>query len=229
MTTSHMIRSIQVGQPEERHDGTRPWTSAIHKQPVAGPIWLGLTNLDGDAQADRRVHGGPDKAVCVYPAVHETFWCAQLGLTSLPPGGFGENLTVDGPDETEVCVGDIYSIGDVKVQISQPRSPCWKLARRWGVRDLAVRVQQTGYTGWYLRVLTTGAIQPGDEFVLDQRLHPEWTVRRASAVYRDRHDTVGAAALRTCDALGASWRDTLARRLRGSADDGDEERLRGER
>ncbi|WP_290591338.1 MOSC domain-containing protein, partial [Alicyclobacillus sp.] len=164
------ILSVQVGLPRdvrtEAADG-RPatWRSAIWKTPVQGPVWLGEENLAGDGQADRKNHGGPHRAMLWYAAAHYPHWRAELGLETLLFGWFGENLTVEGLDEASVCIGDVYRIGGPDgpvVQVSQPRKPCWKLARRVGVPDLVSRVESTGRSGWYTRVLKTGWVAPGD-------------------------------------------------------------------
>lgn len=226
MMTDHLLRSLQVGKPRDyetsdavhRHD--RPWRTGIYKDPVTGPRWLGHTNLAGDGQADLRVHGGPDKAVCVYPAARYPYWQHQLGLPNLAPGAFGENFTVEGDDEHGVCVGDVYLIGDAMVQVSQPRGPCWKLARRWQIKDLAVRFQRTGFTGWYLRVVTEGLVQAGQRLELVDRPYPQWSIARANDVHyhqRDNHDAT--AGLAACNALGRNWRDKLAARADGNSDD----------
>jgi MOSC domain-containing protein YiiM len=139
-------------------------------------------------------------------------------MADVPPGGFGENFTTAGLLETDVCVGDVFQIGQAVVQVSQPRQPCWKLARRWRIRDLALRVQQTGRTGWYLRVLQEGTIVAGLPLTLVDRPYPEWTVAACYAVLHHRREDVGAArALAACSALSVSWRDSLRRRLAGEA------------
>ncbi|HEX2204755.1 MAG TPA: MOSC domain-containing protein [Longimicrobium sp.] len=182
------ILSIQVGQPRTYGvEGAaspmdRPWTTSFFKEPVAGPVRLGRTNLEGDAQADPRYHGGPDKAVMAYAAAHYPAWRAELGLEEMGFGGFGENFTVEGQDESAVCVGDVYAVGTARVQVSQPRAPCWKIARRWRVRDLSARVQRTGRTGWYLRVLEEGVVEPGVPLELLERPNAEWSVARINQV-----------------------------------------------
>ena len=131
MTASRLL-SIQVGLPKTHgtEDAADPldeqWTSAIFKQPVKGAVWLGKENLDGDEQADRVNHGGPHRAVLMYAATHYPLWQDELGLNDIPYGGFGENFTSDGLAEDTVCIGDMYAIGASVVQVSQPRSPCWK-------------------------------------------------------------------------------------------------------
>jgi MOSC domain-containing protein YiiM len=133
----------------------------------------------------------------------------------LPYGAFGENFTVRGVTEADVCIGDVFAVGGVLVQVSQPRQPCWKLARRWRVKDLAARVQATGRTGWYFRVLEEGEVTPGLRLVLRERPWPQWTVARANEIMHERRDD-RAAALAACPSLSANWRETLhTRAMRG--------------
>ncbi len=116
------IASLNVGLPKHR-DGVEPWTSGIYKAPVSGPVRLAPENLEGDGQADLRVHGGPDKAICVYPADHYRLWRTELGVADCGPGWFGENFSVAGQTESTVAIGDTYRIGSAVVQVSQPRAP----------------------------------------------------------------------------------------------------------
>ena len=172
---------------------------------------LRLTNLEGDRQGDRRVHGGPDMAVLCYSAGHYPHWRSELGLPEMGPGGFGENFTVEGLSEADVCIGDVYRVGEAVVEVSQPRGPCYKIAYRWGLPDLVRIVEETGRHGWYLRVLQEGAVEAGREMALEARPHPGWTVRRAAdAMARRKLDPVGARALAGCDALSGRWREKLA-------------------
>lgn len=210
------VLSIQVGLPQARRtadDGEKAWTSGFWKETVTGPVAVGWENLAGDGQADRKNHGGPDKAICVYPKDHWNSWRDVLGPT-LFPGAFGENFTTEGSTETEVFLGDIYECGSAVVQVSQPRQPCWKLARRWGIRDLAAEVERSGRTGWYLRVLTLGEVEAPRELVLRERPHPQWSIAEANAIMHDRKtDWEAARALAACPELSASWRRTLLARV----------------
>ena len=207
------LLSIQVGLP--RHLGIagapdpmdRPWTTSFFKEPVEGPVWLGRTNLAGDGQADRKNHGGPDKAVLAYSADHYPLWRAELNRPDLPHGAFAENFTIAGLTEENVCIGDVYAIGGAQVQVSQPRQPCWKIARRWRIKDLTAQVRETGRTGWYLRVLVEGYVEAGQPVELLERTFPQWTVARASQVMNHRHeDPAAAAELAACPSLAAVWR-----------------------
>jgi MOSC domain-containing protein YiiM len=209
---------IQVGRPTVHgHHGAedpldQPWRTGFFKWPVSGPVWLGRTNLFGDGQANRRVHGGPDKAVLAYSADHYPAWRRELTRPDLPYGAFAENFTVDGLAEDSVCVGDIYAVGDTRVQVTQPRQPCQNITHRWRIERLTERVEETGRTGWYLRVLDEGIVEADLLFTLVERPVPEWTITRATAVMQRRHTAPDeAAALAAVPWLSEAWRSTLAR------------------
>lgn len=218
MTTEPRLASIQAGQPREMTDEgwpelrTGPWISAIIKERVEGPAWLSHTNLEGDRQGNPAVHGGPDKAVLAYAAAHYPLWRAELGI-DMPHGAFGENLTIEGLDEESVCIGDVYQIGDtVVVQVSHPRAPCWKIARRWGIKTLTATVEKNGRTGWYHRVLTEGYLEEGLPVRLLERSTPDWTVMRATRVMQNRRrDMAAANELARLDALADAWKTELVR------------------
>jgi len=217
MSEEIRIVSIQVGRPREHpplEPDQAPWRTGFVKEPVAGPVWLSRTNLAGDGQADRRVHGGPDKAVNSYPAGHYPGWRAELALPNLTWGAFAENFTIEGLDESIACVGDVYGIGAVVVQISQPRQPCRNVARRWRLPELPARMIETDRTGWYLRVLAEGYVEAGAALRLAERPHPEWKIGRANDVMygRDRYPE-SIAALAACPDLSDAWREALRRRL----------------
>ncbi len=213
MTISPKLISVQVGMPR-LIEGSQPWTSGFIKTPIAEPLWLGRTNLEGDGQADLIHHGGADKAVCVYPAAHYEYWRQQLRRHDFFGGSFGENFTVSQLVEQDVCIGDVWTMGDAALQISQPRQPCWKLARRWGVKDLALQVQETGRTGWYFRVLTEGIVQRGMPLQLADRQHPTWTIAEANRImHHDKHDREAAALLAAIPYLSDSWKSTLTNRI----------------
>ena len=190
--------------------------SGIGKTAVTHPLRLGPEGFEGDEQADRRVHGGVEKAVHHYPLDHYSDWRAELGdLQALTaPGGFGENISTAGLTEEEVAVGDTFRLGGALIQVSQGRQPCWKLNHRFGVADMARRVQQTGRTGWYYRVLQTGTVAPGDRLELIGRLAPDWTLRRLwHALYVDRMNLVELEGIAALDVLAEGWRKYAVRRL----------------
>ena len=128
-------------------------------------------------------------------------------------GDFGENFTVSELTEQEVCIGDVWSVGDALVQVSQPRQPCWKLARRWDINDLALQVQETGFTGWYFRVLKEGLVQRDASLWLVDRSHEQWTIAAANhLMHQDKHDRTGSALLASISELSHSWRNTMTKR-----------------
>ena len=205
----------------------RPWTSGIVKRPVRGVRWIGTTNIEGDGQADLRHHGGPDKAVLGYGAAHYASWRAELPDADLGPGAFGENLTIGGLDERVVAIGDVWRAGTALLQVSQPRQPCWKLARRFRISDMVERVHGSGRTGWYLRVIEEGEVAPGARMELLDRPYPYWTVARATEVLRDPASAPAVLLdLAGIDALSSSWVRTAKIRAAGGVVDASE-RIRG--
>ena len=223
-TTTGQLRSIQIGLPRaEQSDCAddqqpRSWTTGMFKHPAAGPIWLGRHNLTGDGQADLVHHGGVDKAVCAYPSEHWMYWRGILTSHRLTGGAFGENFTLEGLTEADVCIGDVFSVGAAVVQISQPRQPCWKLARRWQITDLAVQMERTGFTGWYVRVIQEGMVEPGGRLQLMERPCPEWTIATANRImHHERNNLAAAERLSLCPLLSASWQHTLRQRCHSQA------------
>lgn len=226
MVVHGRLSSIQVGSPRAyggdanaSEAGERPWTTGFYKTSVVGPVVARRTNLDGDAQADLVNHGGIDKAVCVYSLDHYDYWRgvfagSKIERDAVMPGAFGENFSVEGLTETDVCIGDVWRIGGATFQVSQPRQPCWKLARRWGIKTLAAQVIETGKTGWYLRVLEEGTVAAGMEIVLVERPCPEWTVARANWVMHEaKGDRESARDLAAVEWLSESWRAELQKRV----------------
>lgn len=219
------------GNHQEASDSA--WVSGIFKSAVQGPRFVSQTQIEGDGQADLKNHGGPDKAICVYAHEHYAHWQPLFVLPELPLGAFGENFTTVGLTERDFCIGDTFTVGagnaeskdgakdgakgeaqQVIVQVSQPRQPCWKLARRWQIRDLAEQVQDTGYTGWYFRVLQEGIVQPGDALHLTERPYPQLTMSEANRImHHDKEDWETIGEFVQCPLLSASWRNSLRRRI----------------
>lgn len=202
---------------------TRPGSfSAIAKFPITGAVTVGPLGLAGDEQGDPRVHGGPDKAVHHYPTEHYAAWRTELGALPVldTPGAFGENLATQGMTEASLCLGDQVRVGSVLLEVSQSRQPCWKLNDRFGVPDMARRVQQTGRTGWYYRVLEPGTLQAGDSLTLVGRRWPQWTLARViDVLYHQRFDADVLNALAALP-LTPSWRRLVEGRLaRGQVED----------
>jgi MOSC domain-containing protein YiiM len=220
MTTGARLTSIQVGQPRSLGSGDAespfdaPWTSGIFKRTVDGPVGVSRNGLDGDGQADLVNHGGADKAICAYAADHYDDWRQRLNLdlTAFPYGAFGENFTLRELTEADVCIGDTWRIGRLLVQVSQPRQPCWKLARKWRIKTFADDVIRSGRTGWYFRVIEPAHVDTGDACEIIARPNPEWTIARANAAMHTRpFDRQSRAALVTVPLLSAAWQRTLSR------------------
>ena len=138
--------------------------SAFAKQARAGRIGITENGITGDEQADRRVHGGPEMAVHLYPLDHSEFWRKTIGDHELldDPGAFGSNLAVKGVTEEKVFIGDRFRIGSSLLEVSQPRQPCWKIEHRFAVKGMVAAILKSGRCGWYFRVLETGHAAAGD-------------------------------------------------------------------
>lgn len=222
------IVGLFVGRAEERWPGKPP--SAIGKQPVAGPLELGATGFVDDSQADLKVHGGPEKAVHHYASEHMDYWRAAYDAPAgrFAPGCFGENISTRGLDETNLCLGDILSLGSARVQVCQGRQPCWKLNAHTGLGDMAMRFQKTGRTGWYYRVLEGGRVSVGDSMTVLDRPHAAWPLERLIAARFDPAIGTGMAAeLAAMTALSESWRAAFARKAGGERHEDTSARLGG--
>jgi MOSC domain-containing protein YiiM len=188
--------------------------TGMYKAERPEPLWLGREGLAGDQQADRRVHGGPDKAVHLYPADHYRR-LAEAFPTAAPlvPGALGENLSTEGLVEAAVRIGDVFRLGDARLQVSQPRSPCWKIDRRLDTEGVAAFIAAQGLTGWYFRVLEEGQIASGDALRLEQpagdsvSLAELWRLHMAH-----RPDPVVLAAAAAAPGLTAGWAKKLQER-----------------
>jgi MOSC domain-containing protein YiiM len=215
-TLAGRIVSLRVGLPQKLTTAAgREWTTAIAKTPVEKPVLLGQENLQGDYQANRKYHGGPDKAICFYSAEHLPLWHEALQM-ELPYGAFGENITVAGLTEDLVCIGDILEIGngDVRVQVSQPRQPCANVSKRWSRPDLPRRMEETGWTGFYTRVVQSGLVTPGDTLTLRERPHPGWTIEAGQPDHvRKDVDLSELTELRHLPSLSAEWKRMLGRKI----------------
>ncbi|MFS0690138.1 MOSC domain-containing protein [Sporosarcina sp. 179-K 8C2 HS] len=210
-----VIHSLNVGKPRDLQFGKKEVTTGINKKPVTEPIYLSTLNFTGDGQGDLVNHGGKDKAVCVYPFEHYSYWESELEKP-LHSGAFGENLTLRGLTEDEVYIGDSFQIGEAVVQVSQPRQPCYKLSIVHERNDMPVLVQNIGYTGYYFRVLKEGIVSPSDELVHISRPTLAISVTEANRLmYHDKDNMESIQNLLKLDELSESWRKTFLKRLAG--------------
>lgn len=189
--------------------------SAIAKQPVTGPVAVGALGLAGDEQADLVHHGGRDKAIHHYPHDHYPLWAKAIGAHPLLAcyGAFGENIATEGVTESEVCIGDRFRLGTALVEVSQGRQPCWKLDHRFGNKAMLAGVVKTRRSGWYYRVIESGAVSAGDAFELVARPLHEWTVARVFGLLiggEGKRDPAAVRALAGLDVLAEPWRKRAA-------------------
>ncbi|MFZ5510139.1 MAG: MOSC domain-containing protein [Pseudomonadota bacterium] len=190
--------------------------TGIFKRAATEPLAIGPEGLEGDAQADRRVHGGPEKAVLHYAADNYALLAAQFpdASAAFVPGSLGENLSTLGWTEDTVCIGDVFRAGGALLQVSQPRSPCWKINHRFGLDALSRFVAEQGIAGWYYRVLAGGTVAPGDPFELVERNPQPLSLRRLwSAHLAHRPDPEELVRLRATPGLSPNWVRKLGERL----------------
>ncbi|RJQ50403.1 MAG: MOSC domain-containing protein [Nitrospiraceae bacterium] len=207
--TGNVIEALNIGLPRREEFYGREVTTGICKMPVRGPLRLNKDGFEGDGVADLKHHGGQDKAVCVYSIAHYPYW-ENILETKLPPAAFGENLSVSGLLEDDVCIGDIFQAGTALVQVSQPRQPCKTLAARYGRNDFVKLVVDSGRTGFYFRVLEEGIVERGPCLILKERPHPRITVSFANRVYHyDKRNCEAVNAVLAVQALSESWRQSF--------------------
>lgn len=208
------IISVNVGLPRLVLRNGEPVSTGIFKEPVAGRVRMRTLNLDGDRQADLSVHGGPEKAVYVYPSEHYDFWKRELPEMDLPWGVFGENLTTTGLFETEVNIGDKFRVGTAGVMVTQPRMPCYKLGIRFGRADIIKRFLLSERSGFYLSVLKEGEVGAGDGFQLIEKNASAVRVVDITRLYSSERENVDLMrrAIAT-EALPEGWREYFRKRL----------------
>jgi MOSC domain-containing protein YiiM len=206
--------SISVGLPREVDWKERTVTTAIFKEPVTGRVALRTLNLDGDRQADLSVHGGPDKAVYIYPAEHYDYWRRELPGRDLAWGSFGENFTTTGLLEDRVNIGDRFRIGSAEVVVTQPRLPCYKLGIKFGQADMVKRFSDSQRTGFYVKVLREGEVRNGDAIDLLSRDQHQVTVADITRLYlRDKEDRESMRRAMQVEAFPESWRTYFAQQM----------------
>ena len=211
------VVSVNVGLPRTVEWKGRTVTTGIFKQPVAGPVMMRQENLDGDRQADLTVHGGPDKAVYVYPAEYYDYWRSEFPDLTLEWGMFGENLTVEGLLDRFVNIGDRFKIGDTELMVTQPRMPCYKLGLKFGRDDILKRFLDSRFSGFYVQVLKEGQIEAGD--LISRQEDPAGVkVTEVVDLYTtDKHNLDGLKRVVMVEALPASWRDYFLDKLEGGS------------
>ena len=201
-----VVFSVQVGLIAPL--GPEYVPSGFVKSPLAGPVTVTPLGLAGDAQADLSVHGGPEKAVYGYGLAAYGLWRQAFPehASLLQPGGFGENLTIDGPSEETICLGDVVHVGSATLQVCQPRQPCFKLALRFNDKRMPKAMIRNGRSGWYYRVLAEGTLAAGDDVRLLERPNPGWPLTRFNAwLAAKTWNAEEAEELATLPGLATQW------------------------
>jgi len=207
------IRSLQIGMPETVEVGGKEKVTGFCKRPVAGPVHLGPEGPAGNGVADTKHHGGVDKAICCYPHEHYAYWEARVGHP-LGEAAFGENFTTEGATEETVHIGDRFRVGSAVVEVTQPRQPCSTLAFVWERKGLVKEVEESGRTGFYLRVVEEGEVAAGDTIELLAADPAAISVAEAYRIHRGRkRDSESVRRLLAVVALSAAWREELERSL----------------
>ncbi len=210
------LLSVNVALPREVEINGNPVATGIYKDPVSGPVWLGRLQLAGDGQADLTVHGGEFQAAYSYPVEHYAHWAQVMGRESFPHGMFGENFTISGLLEDAVCIGDIWRIGEARVQVTMPRLPCFKFGHKIGRPAILKEFLHSGHSGFYHRVLTEGSVKAGDEIELLERDPRGITVRRMLGMQKlGEGDAASVRQALEIDCLPPSLRRDLEARLDG--------------
>lgn len=228
MTTETVIQQLRIGDLQPLDEaGT---LTGIFKREVE-TAFVAKTGLEQDEHGDQRHHSGPEKALHHFASDHYARLREQLPASAAnhcQSGAFGENLITEGLTEVDVCVGDIYKLGEATLQVSQPRQPCWRLNARFGIPDMSRRLQDTFRTGWYYRVLGAGMIHQGDALILEQRPHPGWPLSRVlSLLYETTLDQSALANMAELPQLSPNLRQLASERLETGQVEDWEKRLFG--
>ena len=197
------VLSVNVGVPRDFDYNGRPARSAIWKTPVSGRIAARGVNLDGDDQADRRAHGGPDKAIYAYASEDIAWWEQEIGRP-FTYGEFGENLTTKGIELNEASIGERWEVGTTLLEVSEPRIPCWRLGVRMNDPLFPRRFADAIRPGTYLRIIVEGSVAAGDQITLVHKPDHDLTIRDVFRIFfRDRKEV---ARLLEVPQVSASWK-----------------------
>jgi MOSC domain-containing protein YiiM len=208
------VVEISVGRPQEVEWRGRRVQTSIFKTPVSRRVHVARDNVEGDQQSDLSVHGGPEKAVYVYPTEHYDFWRRELPEAELPWGAFGENFTTEGLLEDEVWIGDRYRVGTTELVVTQPRMPCYKLGIRFDRPDMVKRFLQSRRSGFYLAVEREGEVGAGDAIERFARDETRLTVEDVVTLYAaDSANQPLLARASDHPSLPAAWREYFRKRL----------------
>ncbi len=221
-TTVGRVLSVNVGTVREFEYRGRPAKSAIWKSPAAGRVAARGVNLGGDDQADRKAHGGPDKAVYAYAVEDARWWEQEIGRP-FAYGEFGENLTTEGIEVNNALVGERWEIGTTVLEVSEPRIPCWRLGVRMNDRTFPRRFAEAMRPGAYLRIVVEGSVGAGDEIRVVERPGHDLTIRDVSRIYtRDRDEVERLLAVPQVSESWRRWANDFLQRTKGRPADAGE-------
>ena len=207
------LLSVNISLPKTVSINGRTYKTGIYKTAVSGPRRLARHNLDGDGQGDLKNHGGEFQAVYCYPHEHYAYWASQLARDDFEYGQFGENFTLAGLLEREVCIGDAFQVGGALVQVTQPRVPCYKLADKLGIPGFDKTFLRANRSGFYLRVLEAGQVEAGASIELVSKDPVGMTVAEVNAaLYLDKSPAAAERAL-GIDALSPGWKRSFEKLL----------------
>jgi len=207
--------SLFIGSIRPLPDSGRP--SGIFKAPVTEALALGPTGFAGDQQADRRVHGGPEKAVHLYPSAHYARLAQRFPEIGgqLLPGSIGENIATPDLDEGSVRIGEVWQLGTARLQVCQPRNPCWKIDARYGMEGMAAFIAEHRLTGWYWRVLTPGTVAPGDELLPEAIAGDAPTLAEAMQLWQAHRPPIAELErLAKVPGIAEQWKQKIVERAR---------------
>ncbi len=214
MAQSSQLAQLFAGKIREFAPDGVP--TGFYKTPLEAPVWVGREGLAGDVQADRRVHGGPEKALHQYavPSYARLAEAFPQAASLLVPGAQAENISAEGWSEDDIAIGDRFRLGEAVIEVSQPRTPCWKIDRRFGVEGMMQFIAQTGLTGWYFRVLSEGQAAAQCELTILEKDPQQLTIAKFLALWREpRPDPHALKAIAAHPALSPNWVAKIGERL----------------
>lgn len=211
MNTKHYLTRLYCGKVAQCYG----IETAMNKVSVVESLHLSFEGLAGDECADKIHHGGSERALHQYPLEHYAYWQEKYGLdVNYNLSGMGENISTEGMTETTVCLGDRYQWGNAIIEVSQPRSPCFKLNERWGIKDFSVDIQEISRCGWLYRVIQPGIVSVNEPLQLITRVANAMTINDVCATFfGDPLNKAKLLTLRQQTSLSSSWMDKLAQRL----------------
>ena len=210
------IKHIYCGQSKKINDGKREeYSSSYQKKALNKTSYeINKNGFKDDTQSDKKSHGGIDKAICVY-SLDDYRYFEEKNEITLPACAFGENLSIVGVNDSNICIGDKFTCGEVIFEVSQPRQPCWKISSIVGIKKLTALIVKEYKTGFYFRVLQSGQIKPSDELELLTRPYPKLSIKHINQIYFNakEHQEEIAEALK-CDKISKAYREDLTKRYK---------------